>query len=98
MYNGSGMDIQHVARLANLVLDAKEQKLFAPQLTSILAFVSKLQKVPTKNVEPTAQVTGLSNVFREDEVDESRMLTQDQALANAKKTRKGYFVVPSVWT
>lgn len=92
------MDIQHVARLANLVLDAKEQNLFAPQLTAILAFVSKLQKVSTKNVEPMAQVTGLTNVFREDVIDTSRMLTQEQALRNAKETKNGYFVVPLVWT
>lgn len=92
------MDIQHVAKLANLLIDQKQQKVFAPQLTAILEFVSKLQEVPTKNIEPTAQVTGLVNVYREDVVDESRVLTQTQALSNAKKTHNGYFVVPSVWT
>lgn len=92
------MDIQHVAKLANLIIDTDQQDLFASQLTAILAFVSKLQKVPTKNVEPTAQVTGLANVYREDVVDQSRMLTQKQALKNAKETKNGYFVVPSIWT
>lgn len=92
------MDITHVAKLANLPIDEKQHKLLASQLTAILAFVSKLQEVPTKNVEPTAQVTGLVNVYREDVVDESRVLTQTQALSNAKKTHNGYFVVPSVWT
>lgn len=92
------MDIQHVAKLANLLIDQKQQKVFAPQLTAILEFVSKLQEVPTKNIEPTAQVTGLTNVYRKDVVDESRVLTQTQALSNAKKTHNGYFVVPSVWT
>lgn len=92
------MDIQHIAKLANLLIDADQEKLFTPQLTAILAFVSKLQKVPTKNIQPTAQVTGLVNVYRKDVVDEARILTQAQALSNAKKTHNGYFVVPSVWT
>lgn len=92
------MDIQHIAKLANLHIDADQEKLFTPQLTAILAFVSKLQEISTDNVKPTAQVTGLINVYREDVVDEARILTQTQALSNAKKTHNGYFVVPSVWT
>lgn len=92
----ASMDIQRIAKLANLIIDTDQHKLFASQLTAILAFVSKLQKVPTKNVKPTAQVTGLVNVYREDVVDESRMLTQEAALRNAKKTHNGYFVVPAV--
>ncbi|MEK9143458.1 MAG: Asp-tRNA(Asn)/Glu-tRNA(Gln) amidotransferase subunit GatC [Patescibacteria group bacterium] len=92
------MDIQHIAKLANLLIDADQEKLFTLQLTAILAFVSKLQSVSTENVEPTAQVTGLVNVYRADVVDQSRILTQAQVLSNAKKTHNGYFVVPSVWT
>lgn len=92
------MDIQHIAKLANLLIDADQEKLFIPQLTAILAFVSKLQEISTDNVKSTAQVTGLVNVYREDVVDQSRILTQAQALSNAKKTHNGYFVVPSVWT
>jgi len=90
------MDIQHIAKLANFFIDADQQDLFASQLTAILAFVSKLQEIPTDNIEPTAQVTGLVNVYREDVIDETRMLTQSQALGNAKATNNGFFVVPAV--
>lgn len=92
------MDIARVAKLANLPIDEKQRRLFTSQLAAIVAFVSKLQQVPTKTVAPTAQVTGKTNVFREDVVDAARMLTQEQALKNAKETRNGYFVVPSIWT
>ena len=88
--------IQHIAKLANLFIDADQQDLFASQLTAILAFVSKLQEISTENVEPTAQVTGLVNVYREDVIDESRMLSQKDALRNAKATHNGFFVVPAV--
>ncbi len=90
------MDIQHIAKLANFFIDADQQDLFASQLTAILAFVSKLQEIPTDNIEPTAQVTGLVNVDREALIDETRMLTQSQALGNAKATNNGFFVVPAV--
>lgn len=94
----SSDDVFHIAKLANLPIDQKQQKVFEQQLSAILAFVSKLQKVPTKNIQPTAQITGITNVYREDVVGASRMLTQKQALKNAKETKNGYFVVPSVWT
>ena len=58
--------------------------------------VSELQSVNVEGVEPTFQVTGLENVMRDDVVDEKRMFTQEQALANAKQTHDGYFVVPQV--
>lgn len=90
-------DILHIAKLANLIVDTGEMMLFASQLSAILDFVSKLQHVPTKNTDPTAQVTGLVNVYREDEIDQSRMLTQKQALANAKVTHNGFFVVKAVF-
>lgn len=90
------MDIQHIAKLANLFINKDHQDLFAPQLTAILAFVSKLQEISTDNVKPTAQVTGLVNVYREDEIDESRMLSQKNALRNAKATHDGFFIVPAV--
>ncbi len=92
------MDIQHVAKLAALIIDANQQERFASQLTAILAFVSTLQKISTKDTAPTAQVTGLVNVYREDVVDESRMLTQEEVLKNASQAHNGYFMVPSVWT
>ena len=60
-------------------------------------FVSKLQKIPTKDVIPTSQVNGLENVYREDEIDKSRMLTQEDALANAPATHNGFFKVKAVF-
>ncbi|MCL4389840.1 MAG: Asp-tRNA(Asn)/Glu-tRNA(Gln) amidotransferase subunit GatC [Patescibacteria group bacterium] len=91
------MDIKHVAKLANLPLTADEEKRFSAQLTAILNLVSQLQKVPTKNVVPTSQVTGQENVFRDDKIETERILTQDEALSNAKKTYNGYFVVPRIF-
>ncbi|MEK7544280.1 MAG: Asp-tRNA(Asn)/Glu-tRNA(Gln) amidotransferase subunit GatC [Patescibacteria group bacterium] len=90
-------DLAHIAKLVNLSIDADQYDLFSSQLTAILDFVSRLQEVPTKNIAPTAQVTGLTNVYRDDVVDQPRILTQKDALANAHETHNGFFVVPAVF-
>jgi aspartyl-tRNA(Asn)/glutamyl-tRNA(Gln) amidotransferase subunit C len=64
-------DVRHIAKLARLNLSDEEVEKFSKELTSILKYVDKLQEVDTKGVEPTAQVTGLTNAFREDRVSES---------------------------
>ncbi len=72
-------DIRHIAKLARLQLSEEEVKKFAKELTSILEYIDVLNELDTENVEPTAQVTGLSNVFREDEAKESEA-TKDELL------------------
>ncbi|NOS68068.1 MAG: Asp-tRNA(Asn)/Glu-tRNA(Gln) amidotransferase subunit GatC [Candidatus Peribacteraceae bacterium] len=62
----TGDQVRHIAKLARLQLTDAEVEKFAKELTSILQYVDMLQEVDTKNVQPTAQVTGQSNVFRED--------------------------------
>ena len=60
--------VRHIAKLARLKLSDAEVEKFSKELTSILQYIEKLNEVDTSNVEPTAQVTGLTNVFREDTI------------------------------
>jgi len=64
-------DVRHIAKLARLNLSDAEVEKFSKELSSILEYVEKLQEVDTEGVEPTAQVTGLHNSFREDVIHES---------------------------
>jgi aspartyl-tRNA(Asn)/glutamyl-tRNA(Gln) amidotransferase subunit C len=89
-------DIKHIAKLANLTLTEAQITKLATQLTSVIDFMSKIQSLDTKNIAETSQVTGLENVFRKDKVEQSRMLTQEAALSNAKTTHHGYFVAKAV--
>lgn len=90
------IDVRHVAKLANLPLTSEEEKKFEKQLASILDLVGKLQKVDTAGVLPTPQVTGQVNVFRDDEIESDRVLTQDEALSNAGRAKNGFFVAPKI--
>lgn len=60
--------VRAIAKLARLQLTKDEQELFAGQLSSILAYVEKLNGVATDNVAPTNQVTDQVNVARRDGV------------------------------
>lgn len=88
--------VEHIAALAKLNLTPEQIARIQPQLTTVLEFMSKIQALDTAGVPETAHVTGLHNVFREDAVDPGRMLSQEDALRNARKTHDGYFVVDAV--
>lgn len=60
-------EVEHVAGLARLGLNEKEKEKLSRELSGILDYFEKLKEVDTKNIEPTAQVTGLTDVFRPDE-------------------------------
>jgi len=59
-------EIQHIAELARLKLSPEEIKKYAKELGSILSYIKMLDEVDTKDVEITAQVNGLMDVFRKD--------------------------------
>lgn len=91
----SKQEIEHVAQLARIGLSEKEIASLATQTSSILDFVETIQSSDTANVVPTNQVTGLSDVWREDKVVRST-LTREQLLANAPEQENGYIKVPKV--
>ncbi|MEK7577423.1 MAG: Asp-tRNA(Asn)/Glu-tRNA(Gln) amidotransferase subunit GatC [Patescibacteria group bacterium] len=89
-------DIKKIAKLANIPISEKQSEELIKQVGVTVAYVSKLQELPTDGVIETSQVTGLENVMREDVVDESRMFSQVEALKNATHTHNGFFVVDAV--
>ena len=69
--------VRHIAQLARLKLTDAEEKRFLKELNDILKYVEKLQEVNTDNVQATAQITGLHNVFRTDEREEKQIQPDD---------------------
>lgn len=87
---------KHVAKLANIPITETEAEELASAFSETLIVVDELQKLAVDDTEPTHQVTGLTNVTRDDVIDKEKMFTQEQALANASKTYQGFFVVPRI--
>lgn len=86
------IDVKKVAKLSSLTLSPEEETEFDTQLNDIVGYIEKLNSVDTSNVEPTAQITGLTNRLRNDNFADD-MLSQDEALSGTKKTHNGLFVV-----
>ncbi len=89
------INVEHVAKLANLPLDEKHLQILGKQLTETLLYIDRLNEISTEDVEPTSQVTGLTNVTRDDTVSDS--LPQEEALENAPETYNGYIVVNAIF-
>jgi len=86
-------EVKHISDLSSLNLSSVEIKKFQKQLAGILSHIDELKKVKTEKVEPTSQTTGLVNISRKDIPDQTKSLTQEEALSNTIKTHNGYFVV-----
>ncbi len=63
-------EIEHIATLARLKLTDEELKKYGSQLSDVLSYIDQLKEVDTEDTEPTAQVTGLQNVLREDVIED----------------------------
>ncbi len=80
----SNEDIKHIAELSRIKLTAAEEAKFGEQLGSILQYIEHLDEVDTKNIEPTAQVSGLVDVLRSDSVSDWPQEEVDAALAQGE--------------
>lgn len=88
-------EIQKIAKLARISLTDKELEKMTVEASSILEFVETIQNTNTDGVATTAQVTGLTDVWREDEVKKSKVTPKD-LLAGAPDTLEGYIKVRKV--
>ena len=87
-----------VAQLARIELNNAEEQKFAGQLGAVLENFELLNKVDTSGIETTAQVTGLTNIFRNDEIiNPSGQELRDELLSNASEVKGGSIKVPGVF-
>ena len=90
------IDVGHTASLANLIIPQAMKDNLSDQLDEVLQMVSTIKELETEGIEETHHAVLMTNVWREDEVEVERVLSQDEALRNAINTYDGYFVVPAV--
>ncbi len=82
-------EIKHIATLARLELSEEEEKKYGRQLSAVLDYIDKLKEVDTSKVAITAQVSGLINSWREDEIkpwdkDEVKMALEQSELVDGQ--------------
>lgn len=87
-------DVARLADLARIQLTDEEIDRFAGEFDSIMDAVASVSEVATEDVPATSHPIAMTNVFREDVVENT--LTQEQALAGAPEAEDGRFAVPQI--
>jgi aspartyl-tRNA(Asn)/glutamyl-tRNA(Gln) amidotransferase subunit C len=88
-------DIEYMATLARLKLTSDEKVRLSGQMGKILEYIEKLSELNTDDVEPTAHVLGLNNVFREDKPI-AKPLADHNPISESPAHNKGHYEVPQI--
>lgn len=86
--------VEHVAHLARLNLTEEEQIQMTKDLGAIIGWADELNSLNIQDVEPTAHIIPIQNVFREDVVGPS--MDRETLLQNAPSSQNGCFSVPKI--
>ena len=85
-----------MARLSNITLSEEEVAKLEGTLGETIEYVKNLGELDTSSVSPTNDTTSLKNIYFEDGTQNSRSLSTEEALQNAKNIKSGAFVVPRI--
>lgn len=88
-------DVRHLAQLSSLQISDAEIESLRADIEKIINYINQLDELDTDGVEPTYQVTGLQNVWRDDEIIDSSVSRQ-QLLALAAEQSDNCVKVPKV--
>ncbi|MGB3945876.1 MAG: Asp-tRNA(Asn)/Glu-tRNA(Gln) amidotransferase subunit GatC [Candidatus Saccharimonadales bacterium] len=89
-------DVAKLAVLSSLQLEEAEIPALQADLQAILGYVAQLDELDTEGVEPSYQVTGLTNVLREDIAVEGSDVTREQLINLAAESKDNQVKVPKV--
>ena len=86
--------VKHISKLARISLDEKKVDSLSKDLTSIMKFIEKLNKLNTDKIEPLTSIINASLTSRKVEVKDGKI--RDQILKNSPEKNDEFFVVPKV--
>ena len=86
--------VKHISKLARISLEDKKIESLPKDLTSIMEFIEKLNKLNTEKIVPLTSIIDASLKSRKDEVKDGKI--RDQVLKNSPEKNDEFFVVPKV--
>jgi aspartyl-tRNA(Asn)/glutamyl-tRNA(Gln) amidotransferase subunit C len=96
----SDADVEKIAKLARIRIDAGDIAEVSQRLGNILAMADKLQAVDTAGITPMANPLDATQRLRTDAVTEpageAAIKTRDEFLAIAPSSAEGLYLVPKV--
>lgn len=81
-------EVRHIAKLARLGLTDKEVEKFQKELSPVLDYIEKLEKVDISGVEPTSHSVKVENVTRGDKESDSKSKCDSDKLLNLSPAKK----------
>ena len=88
-------DVLKLVRLSKLTLTESELIEFTAEISQIMHYIDQLSEVDVTGLQPTAQVTGLTNVTREDEILDYKIANED-LLKNLPARQDNYIKVKRI--
>ena len=86
--------VKHISKLARISLNEKKIDNLAKDLSSIMRFIEKLNKINTDTTSPLTSIINATLKSRADEIKDGKI--RDQVLKNSPEKNKEFFVVPKV--
>ena len=86
--------VKHISKLARISLNEKKINSLSKDLSSIMKFIEKLNKLNTDNITPLTSIINTSLKSRIDDVKDGKI--RDQILKNSPEKNEEFFVVPKV--
>ena len=86
--------IKQISKLARISLDDKKIDNLSKDLSSIIKFIEKLNKLNTDDIKPLTSIIDASLKYRKDEILEGKI--REQILKNSPEKSDEFFVVPKV--
>lgn len=87
--------LDHLAKLARIELEKKEEEKLLKDLEKILAHFEELKTLKTEGVKPMTGGTTLKNIFRDDE--DKKNTNQGAGSDAFPETHKGFLKIPPVF-
>lgn len=87
-------EVRHLAALSEINLNDDELTSLTADIDNIVDYINQLDELDTDNVEPTFQLTGLHNIWREDTIEPQ--LPRERLLELAPAAENNQVKVPKV--
>ena len=86
--------VKHISKLARISLDENKVESLSKDLTSIMKFIERLNKLNTDKTTPLTSIINASLKSRKDEVKDGKI--RDQILKNSPEKNDEFVIVPKV--
>ena len=89
-------EIKDIALLGRIGITEEEATIYQKDLSSVLHYFDKLQELDTDGVEEIGHITGMTDVYRIDRVEEMDETGKQLTMENVRDTQDGYIKVKSI--